>query len=57
MLTPPLGIGTVLGRIDPAASTGIFAGATGRLYFSAKVTNSNPFTVQEGLTGEVCFAQ
>jgi len=51
------GVGTVLGRIDPATSTGIFAGATGTLYFAVTVTSFDPFTVKEALSGEICFAQ
>jgi hypothetical protein len=50
------GVGTVLGRINPATSTGRFAGATGVLYFAVKVTSFSPFTLQAEMTGEICFA-
>jgi hypothetical protein len=51
------GVGAVLGRINPTTSTGRFAGATGVLYFAAKVTSFSPFTVEEGIAGEICFAK
>ena len=51
------GVGAVLGRINPTTSTGRFAGATGVLYWAVKVTNFSPFTVQEEITGEICFAK
>ena len=51
------GPAAILGRINPATSTGIFAGATGVLYFAGKVISFSPFTVQEEITGEICFAQ
>ena len=48
------GLATTIQRIDPNASTGVFAGATGVLYGNAKATN--PFTVEGDITGEICFA-
>ena len=51
------GVAAVLGRIDPTTSTGRFAGATGVLYFAAKVTSFSPFTVQSEISGEICFAK
>ena len=51
------GVGAVLGRINPTTSTGRFAGATGVLYFATKVISFSPFTVQEEITGEICYAQ
>lgn len=52
---PPSGFAAALYRIDPATSTGIFAGATGVLYINAKVTDSGS-TVSYDFTGEICFA-
>lgn len=49
------GLFTVLGRINPDASTGRFAGATGVLYFNGK-TIGNGLTYQQSITGEICFA-
>ena len=57
VLNPSGGVGMVLGRINPTTSTGIFAGATGVLYYAGKVTSFDPFTVEEGFVGEVCFAR
>jgi hypothetical protein len=51
------GLASVLGRINPTTSTGRFAGATGVLYFAGKVTNFNPYTVEEELTGEICYPE
>ena len=48
------GVVTAIARIDPNASTGDFAGATGVLYFNAKSTDG--VTFQEEITGEICFA-
>ena len=48
------GVGTGLYRVDPSASTGIFAGATGLLYINGKSTA--PRTVESSLTGEICLA-
>jgi hypothetical protein len=52
------GVGTVLGRIVPNASTGIFSGATGVLYFNLTQTIGvlpNQSYVSE-ITGQICFA-
>ena len=51
------GIGTVFGRVNPSGSTGKFAGATGVLFFNGRVTNFSPFTIQEELSGEICYAK
>jgi hypothetical protein len=51
--------GSVIGTIDPAASTGVFAGATGTLFintFEANVT-TNPQTFRSEIHGQVCFAR
>jgi hypothetical protein len=48
------GVATALYRIDPNASTGIFAGAAGVLYVNGKETG--PGTVEGNITGEICFA-
>jgi hypothetical protein len=49
---------TVLGNIDPAGSTGIFAGATGTLFLNYTKINvaGNPQTFQSEVHGQVCFA-
>ena len=49
------GLFTVLGRINPNAGTGRFAGATGVLYFNGK-TVGNGLTYQQRIAGEICFA-
>lgn len=49
------GVFTAISRIDPNASTGDFAGATGVLYINGKIMNSGAI-FQEEITGEVCFA-
>jgi hypothetical protein len=49
-------VGSALERINPTTSTGIFAGATGVLYSAATVISLSPFTVEEEITGEICFA-
>jgi len=52
------GLFTVLGRINPNASTGIFTGATGVLFISGKtIGKSIPFTYLSDITGEICFAK
>ena len=50
----PLGATAALGTINPAASTGRFAGATGLLFITGRVTNFSPFTITLKLTGEIC---
>jgi len=47
------GVGTGIHRIDPVASTGVFAGATGVLYDNSKSTG--PVTIQGTFTGAICF--
>ena len=51
------GVTTGLARIDPAASTGRFAGATGYLFLSGTTTSFSPFTVGLELSGKVCYAR
>jgi hypothetical protein len=50
------GNAAVLGHIDPDASTGIFAGATGVLYIAGKTLSFEPFTPAGEISGQVCFA-
>jgi hypothetical protein len=47
------GVGTGIHRIDPTASTGVFAGTTGVLYDNSKTTG--PSTIQGAFTGAICF--
>jgi hypothetical protein len=49
------GLFSVINRIDPDASTGEFAGATGVLYINGKTTDGG-MTLQAEITGEICFA-
>lgn len=49
------GLFSAINRIDPAASTGDFAGATGVLYINGKTTDGGA-TFQAEITGEICFA-
>lgn len=49
------GLFTAIARVDPTASTGDFAGATGVLYLNGKTTDGGA-TVQAEITGEICFA-
>ena len=49
------GLLSIIARIDPNASTGDFAGATGVLYINGK-TNDGGATFQAEITGEICFA-
>jgi hypothetical protein len=51
------GLTTGLARIDPAASTGRFAGATGYLFLSGRTTSFSPFTVELELSGKICYAR
>jgi hypothetical protein len=53
------GQGTAIGRINPNTSTGRFAGATGVLFLNETKTigSSIPFTYQQDITGEICFAK
>jgi hypothetical protein len=50
------GNAAVLGHIDPAASTGRFAGATGVLYVAGRTLSFDPFIPAGEISGEVCFA-
>jgi len=49
------GLFAAIARIDPNASTGDFAGATGVLYLNGQTTDGGA-TVQAEITGEICFA-
>jgi hypothetical protein len=49
------GVFSAIDRIDPDASTGDFAGATGVLYINGKTTDGGA-TIQAEITGEICFA-
>ena len=49
------GLFSAINRIDPNASTGDFAGATGVLYVNGKTTDGGA-TFQAEITGEICFA-
>ncbi len=50
-----LGVFSDFARIDPNASTGDFAGATGVLYINGRTTDGGA-TFQAKITGEICFA-
>jgi len=49
------GQSTVMTTIDPNSSTGIFAGATGLLFFN-ELNNTNQTTFYSVVGGQVCFA-
>jgi hypothetical protein len=49
------GLFSAINRIDPTASTGDFAGATGMLYINGKTTDGGA-TFEAEITGEICFA-
>ncbi len=49
------GVFSAIDRIDPNASTGDFAGATGVLYINGKTPDGGA-TIQAEITGEICFA-
>ncbi len=49
------GLFSAINRIDPNASTGEFAEATGVLYINGK-TSDGGATFQAEITGEICFA-
>ncbi len=49
------GVFSAIDRIDPNASTGDFAGATGVLYINGKTLDGGA-TLQAEITGEICFA-
>lgn len=48
------GLWTAMGNINPATSTGRFAGTTGVLYFNGKTTD-NGSTYPSEIAGEICF--
>jgi hypothetical protein len=48
---------TVMVLINPTASTGRFAGATGVLYINGKAVSFAPFTVAAELAGQLCYAK
>jgi hypothetical protein len=49
------GVGTAMGRIDPNASTGKFAGATGDLYFNTKTIGAGPSqSYLSEISGQIC---
>ncbi len=50
------GVGTSQARINPASSTGRFAGATGFLFFNGQATASSPFTDHLEIAGQICYA-
>lgn len=49
------GLFTEIARIDPNASTGRFAGATGVLFTSGKTADGGA-TFQSKIIGEICLA-
>jgi hypothetical protein len=49
------GLSTAVARINPNTSEGVFAGATGVLYLTAKVTDAVGGFKAE-ISGEICFA-
>ena len=48
------GVFSAIDRIDPNASTGDFAGATGVLYINGRTPDGGA-TIQAEITGEICF--
>jgi hypothetical protein len=51
------GLLTTMALINPSASTGRFAGATGVLYINGKAVSFAPFTVSAELAGQICYAK
>jgi hypothetical protein len=49
-------VAAAISHIDPLASTGVFAGATGMLYFNARSTDGG-VTVESDISGEICLAR
>jgi hypothetical protein len=49
------GVVTSQARIDPATSTGRFAGATGFLFFSGVGTGTTTLTTRLEISGQVCY--
>ena len=50
------GVTAGFGNINPNASTGRFAGATGALFVTGKVLGNSPFTVKLNIRGEISLA-
>ena len=50
------GLITTMALINPSASTGRFAGATGVLYINGKAVSFSPFTISAELAGQICYA-
>jgi len=50
------GVSTAIARIDPQASEGAFAGATGVLFLNGRATNAEG-GFQAAITGEICYAE
>ncbi|MBA2702798.1 MAG: hypothetical protein H0U60_02985 [Blastocatellia bacterium] len=50
------GLWIAMGSIDPNASTGRFAGATGVLYFNGTTVGGFPESYPAGISGDICFA-
>ncbi len=51
------GAGTEFGNINPATSTGKFAGATGMIFMTFKLVGNDPNGPYEAeISGEICFA-
>jgi hypothetical protein len=48
-------VGSTQARINPAASTGRFAGAKGFLFLSG-FSSGNPLTAHLEITGQICYA-
>ncbi|HLJ18353.1 MAG TPA: hypothetical protein VKV15_27935 [Bryobacteraceae bacterium] len=54
----PTGQGTAIGHIDPTASTGRFAGATGVVFFNTnKTIGGFPISFEQDVSGQICLAQ
>jgi hypothetical protein len=47
------GVAAGFGNIDPNASTGRFAGATGVLFVGGQPLSNNPFTIKLDISGEI----
>jgi hypothetical protein len=57
LLDKATGLLTVMALINPSASTGRFAGATGVLYMNGKAVSFAPFTVASELAEQICYAK
>lgn len=51
------GVSTAIARIDPNAGVGVFAGATGVLYFNGRDTDDTGTAFSAEITGEICYAK